>query len=425
MPREATLVVLEPASRRVLVSPDGSFPSVSVEVPWWAEASTLVAAARQRVGVPVVLVRRLSVEAGTDGGDSSVTYLFEAPSGSVPSAGLDWVEREVPGDADHPLRLPWARPGFLAGAVEWIDGVLAEHRRERTGDVRQEKWWNLSAVMEAPTSGGPVWCKYLPQFFHREPAVIAAVAARNPGDVPRMLAGDAMTGRMLIDDVEGEDQWEAGSGELTEMVRRLLAVQLSWAGEVDGLLALGVKDRRFATLVSDAAALVAREDVARLLGADEFDRLLALAQQLPSIAGEVERVCGFPDTLLHGDFHPGNVRGRPGSLVILDWTDAAVGHPLLDAARCVASARDRDGCRSAVLDEWRKAVPGCDVERALGLIEPLEQMSQALTYQEFLDKIEPAEHIDHAADVPAALRRALAATAAAPFHQQGPTIASP
>jgi hypothetical protein len=41
--------------------------------------------------------------------------------------------------------------------------------------------------------------------------------------------------------------------------------------------------------------------------------------------------CGVPDTLVHGDFHPGNVAGRrPDSYVILDWGDSFVGHPLID-----------------------------------------------------------------------------------------------
>ena len=43
--------------------------------------------------------------------------------------------------------------------------------------------------------------------------------------------------------------------------------------------------------------------------------------------------CGLPDTLVHGDFHPGNTRGVPGrteTLVLLDWGDSGVGNPLLD-----------------------------------------------------------------------------------------------
>ncbi|GAB4579390.1 MAG: hypothetical protein Fur0022_21280 [Anaerolineales bacterium] len=41
----------------------------------------------------------------------------------------------------------------------------------------------------------------------------------------------------------------------------------------------------------------------------------------------------YPSTLLHGDYWPGNLLWRAGQLVaILDWEDAALGHPLADVA---------------------------------------------------------------------------------------------
>ena len=50
---------------------------------------------------------------------------------------------------------------------------------------------------------------------------------------------------------------------------------------------------------------------------------------LPARFAEVA-ACGMPDTLVHGDYHPGNVRGEPGNLTMLDWGDTGVGQPLLD-----------------------------------------------------------------------------------------------
>jgi aminoglycoside phosphotransferase (APT) family kinase protein len=39
------------------------------------------------------------------------------------------------------------------------------------------------------------------------------------------------------------------------------------------------------------------------------------------------------DRLLHGDFHPGNVVTSRDRAVIIDWADAARGHPLADVAK--------------------------------------------------------------------------------------------
>ena len=42
-----------------------------------------------------------------------------------------------------------------------------------------------------------------------------------------------------------------------------------------------------------------------------------MIRRLPPAVADIES-CGLPDTLVHGDFHPGNVRGVDGRMVILD-----------------------------------------------------------------------------------------------------------
>lgn len=37
--------------------------------------------------------------------------------------------------------------------------------------------------------------------------------------------------------------------------------------------------------------------------------------------------------LLHGDLHPGNVLMAAGGPIVIDWFDAAIGHPMVDAVR--------------------------------------------------------------------------------------------
>jgi Predicted aminoglycoside phosphotransferase len=40
---------------------------------------------------------------------------------------------------------------------------------------------------------------------------------------------------------------------------------------------------------------------------------------------------GEPETIVHGDFHPGNALiAEDGHAVILDWSDACIGHPSFD-----------------------------------------------------------------------------------------------
>jgi aminoglycoside phosphotransferase (APT) family kinase protein len=121
--------------------------------------------------------------------------------------------------------------------------------------------------------------------------------------------------------------------------------------------------------------------------------------------------CGIPDTLVHGDFHPGNVRGDDTRLVILDWGDSGVGHPLLDQAAFLerVPAQDRHLVMADWSALWRTAIPGSDPDRAADLLAPVAALRQAVLYRLFLDRIEPAERIYHYADPALWLRRAASA----------------
>jgi len=73
---------------------------------------------------------------------------------------------------------------------------------------------------------------------------------------------------------------------------------------------------------------------------DVHDRLRSRIESSPRAAPDVrelmlERLKALPrgDRLLHGDFHPGHVVMSRAGMVIVDWGEAARGHPLADVAR--------------------------------------------------------------------------------------------
>jgi Ser/Thr protein kinase RdoA (MazF antagonist) len=146
--------------------------------------------------------------------------------------------------------------------------------------------------------------------------------------------------------------------------------------------------------------------------ADMLDRrvrgeLAALVKALPTRLRQIHE-CGIPDTLVHGDFHPGNVRGDDARLTLLDWGDSGVGHPMLDQPAFLdrVPVADRDRFGHHWRNEWLRAAPGCDPERASDLLRPVSALRQAVLYQLFLDRIEPTERVYHAADPLAWLVRA-------------------
>ena len=386
----------------VLVGPDGvvlgQLPAVRAALPWWPEAASVVAAVRERFGLEVTLLRLLSTEE-LDRRGGRVTYLAEVAD--VAAAHVPELEPwHLPLEA-QPLRLPYAEPGGPRRDLAWARGVLAQRGHELSS-ARQVKTWNLSSLWCLTlTDGSQVWLKVVPPFFSHEARVIAAMP---PGArVPTLLGHDG-AGRALLAEIPGEDLFEASLAERSAMIELLVELQQHWRGRSAELLALGLPDYRSDALQQAVARSI---DVERA-GLDPEDGRL-LDELVQGWHERFERVAeaGVPDTLVHGDFHSGNVRASGNSLTLLDWADSGVGHPLLDCAAFLERAplEQRAPLLAHWCDTWRRVLPAADPARACELLEPVAAARQAVIYHVFLNNIEPAERVYHCNEPALWLRR--------------------
>ncbi len=382
----------------VLVTPDGALlgrlPAVPVATPWWPDVEPVVAAIRESYGIDATILRLLDAEFDRPPG-GCVTYLAE-------------VARSMPAKSwhgtldDHPLRHPFARPGGPAADLAWAASALAARGLLQAGPPVQVRTWNLSSLWRVPIAGQTVWLKVVPPFFVHEGRVLARLAGER---VPTLLGHDSR--RMLLAEIAGDDLYDAEPPQLLEMVTLLVGLQRSWIGRVDELLALGLPDWRAPALGALIVNVIER--TADELSAGDRAALAEFLRGLPSRFAEIA-ACGLPDTLVHGDFHPGNFRGDGSTLTLLDWGDSGVGHPLLDqpaflgrvAADGVATVREH------WVRQWRDAAPGSDPARAAVLLAPIAAARQAVVYRGFLDRIEPAEHPYHRHDPAEWLQRTAA-----------------
>ncbi|MEU7959633.1 phosphotransferase family protein [Micromonospora humida] len=385
MVRTVRLVLVDATGRTL-----GALPDFDVPVPWWQDAAAVVAGARAAYDVEVTVLRLLTGRRGRPPG-GHVSYLAEA-AGPV---RVPLLPAEAVQPAAHPLRAPYAQPGGPAASLAWAATQL--DRLGRPANVSaQERTWNLSAVWRLDGPHGTAWLKQVPVFFRHEAAVLRLLA--DDPATPRLLAADD-EGRMLLDHVPGEDRYGADPAERATIAARHHALQIRMLPAADRLVAAGVPDLRGAALARWLRATLAPHQAHRQL-ADVETRL-----------DEVTR-CGLPETLVHGDLHPGNVRADGRRHTIIDWGDAFVGHPAFDILRLTeqlpagpAAALVADWCA-----RWRADVPGCRPERAVALLRPVAWLRMAAVYAMFLAGIEPSERVYHDRDVPENLARASAET---------------
>src|SRR4051794_4380812 len=290
-----TLARMEPPPRRVtlvLCRSDGTvlgaLAPFTVEVPWWQEAGPVVRRAREEYGVEVTMLRLLRGANPPAGGP--VTYLAEV--GAAPTLSLDsWAG---PALGEHPLRLPYARPGGPRADVAWAERVLVERGTPRSAPAEQMRTWNLSSVWRLPPEHGAAWLKVVPPFFAHEGAMLARL---DRAVVPPLIAADGP--RMLLDEVPGEDQWNASLPRLLAMVGLLVGLQAQWSTRLHELADLPVPDWRPAAFVPVAADVVTR--TAAELDAGARRVLERLVEGLPARFRAVAD-CGVPESLVHGDF---------------------------------------------------------------------------------------------------------------------------
>ncbi|MFI5915536.1 aminoglycoside phosphotransferase family protein [Dactylosporangium sp. NPDC051541] len=381
----------------VLVDGDGAvlgeLPPFDARIPFWPETEDLVDGARA-FGAEISVLRFLGADGpGPVGG--VVTYLAQLEHGAPELAPTSF--RLEP----HPLRAPYAEVGGPAASLAWARDELVRAGYSTPAKAVQRKTWNLSGLWRLETDRGTVWLKHLPPFLKAESEVLAWLNSVAPGSAPPLISADG-NGRQLIGHLPGEDGFGAPAAARYGMADLLHGLQRRAVEDVDALAARGVRDRRGPLLADQMVA-------AALPWLEEIPGLEALLDSLPERFAELA-ACGLPDTLVHADFHPGNVRFSASvPPAALDWGDSFLGHPGFDVLSLSGGLAPPD--EVALVEHWaalwRQVVPGSDPVRAVDLLRPLSPLYGALIYSTFVENIEPSEWPYHAEDVPRCLKLAV------------------
>ena len=388
--------MVSPRTARLVLSLNGdvigALPPLAVETPWWQDIAPVVRAVRDRFGLRIVVLRLLSNERLQPPG-GEVTYLAELmeTAGSVHLPLTPWPTAID----DQALRASYARPGGPAADLAWAMSALAKHSLRVTDAPEQIRTWNLSSVWRLPVSKGAVWLKVLPTFMTPEGPLLTKLAG---APVPTVLGHDGW--RCLLADIPGRDLYDAEPSQILGMVTLLVELQARWLNDVDALLTCGIADWRHDALVAAIADVVER--TAAELPSDAVKLLSKFVAELPG-RFQALATCGLPDTLVHGDFHPGNFRGDGADITLLDWGEGFIGHPLLDQSALLERVSETQVTQVAAVERhweqcWQSHIPHCDPRRAARLLMPVATARRAMIYRRFLDHIEPAEHPYHRTD---------------------------
>jgi hypothetical protein len=314
----------------------------------------------------------------------------------VPRA-IEWLVELRTGSAPPTLRSRWARPGWRARASEWMRAALEVAGRPLLDEPRPFYLRGISAFLRGPTAAGDVFLKAVFPPFHPEPVATRLLAERFPGTVPNVIAVDADEGWLLIDDLAAPWVGELPAGERTAGLRAgaqaLVDLQRALVDELAPFVAAGCPDRPLVGLADLLDAALGPDGLAVVEGRVSGERR---ERAVKATRRAIDRVngLGFPDTLVHGDFHAGNVALKSGRAVIIDWSDAAIANPLIDLVTWLAWSNGEPDQQQAAIDTWIDAWAGptdpVAVRERLDDILIVGAAYQIVSYDGIVRALEPA-----------------------------------
>ena len=401
------LIVTRRNASEMLFSPNGSgwtLPRARIH-PQQRVAEQLTAEVRRALGIEsYCLLVPSHLSCGRNGKAKcavmeSVRYNDKAPSGtywmpcSAAAACRDVEEataikeslEELDSYASGEKPGPFTRPGWLQELFSWTQEQVAPLGIRVTGSFRQLNASPAFSLIRLETNDGALWFKATGEPNSHEMTVTLLLARLFPNHVPRVLGihrswngwlSAEATGTAL-DEISDCSTWERIATELAEL-------QIASIGKGSELLEGKCKDLRlpgplkcvdpFLARMAEFMALQEKKTPAPLANSE----LVSLGEALKESCAVLQSI-GFPDTLGHLDFNPGNILVSPDHCVFLDWAEGCVTNPLI-TFEYLRRHMERSGIQepaadarlsAAYLRPWAAFCSPEDLRRAMAAVPPM------------------------------------------------------
>ncbi len=279
---------------------------------------------------------------------------------------------------------PFAKPGWMRELFSWAHEQTSPLGLRLTGNFRQYNASPTFSLLRIETDGDGLWFKATGTPNAHELSVSLTLARLFPHHVPRILGVHPAWNGWLTSEASGTALDEISDCHAWEQVAASLAeLQIASIGKSTELLEGKCKDLRLPRLMGLIDPFLSRMMV--LMAAQEKRSPAPLANsELASLGEALKEVCsllqsfGFPDTLGHIDFNPGNILVSPDGCAFLDWAEGCVSNPLI-TFEYLREHIQRSGIQepsaverltAAFARPWTSFYPPDDLRRALA-VSPL------------------------------------------------------
>ena len=351
-----TVIILRRSNSEVLLVRDGSrFVLPVVMIPRWRRvAQEISERILQLWDLKALYLFQREADATSEEGGQQCVILEAQNSPRTLPMGFSWVSRDAFRNSldsdekmhslDDALRTadayksgelsgPFSKAGWLDELKAWAQSELSVKGLTLTGEFRQLNGGPSFSLIRLESTGPAVWFKAVGEPNLHEFPITVTLSKHFPSYLPALIASRPSWNGWLTFEVEGSMLDENSDISAWERTAETLAnLQIESATATRALLDARCRDARLDALLAQIDAFF--DVIADLMEKQtKVPPPMLSLQELRTLAAQVKEACssladlGFPDTLGHFDFNPGNVIATPNSCIFLDWAEAYVGHP--------------------------------------------------------------------------------------------------
>lgn len=392
----AIALIFDADARRLAVRSDAPDAPPSFRVPprFYPETPDILDAIRRETGADCVILRCLDEGESERGRPRVYSALAVRPADHL-RAPFRWIPKSrirLPDGASlseptNPAPQAWQRisPEWTRGMTEWIADNLPSDIRRSGWTLSQIRTWAISAVFRIESDSARLYFKASPSYFGLEVPLTLHMARDFPDISPRVIASDSARGWMLMEDLGNDTLSTAPSVHIwRETMRALARVQLTCAAAPAPLDALGLERRAPQDAIQTLRTWISSPESAKIRVwrkrfADALRRLAPNMDKLDAMRRRLDAIA-LPRTLDHGDLDSTNIFAQNGAPILMDWSDAAISHPLFTPAMMRPVIRDAD-LRDLYLSHWTSFAPLDDLREAFAISKTIAPIERAAHYR--------------------------------------------
>ena len=254
--------------------------------------------------------------------------------------------------------------------------------------MAQIRSWAISTVFRIESDAARLYFKASPSYFGTEAALTERVAREFPDVSPRIVAADAARGWLLMEDLGNDTLATAPADDVwREAMGALARVQLAYANNAAALRELrdmGIERRAPAAALRTLRTWISRPESAELrVWRERFEEALKrLAPRVDDLARMIRDLdaLALPQTLDHGDLDATNIFIQNCSPILMDWSDAAISHPLFTAAMIRPVSRE-PALADSFLSHWTMFASLGDLRQAFAISKTVAAIDRAIHYR--------------------------------------------